>query len=217
MNKEALRANKQRAFIQDSIRAAFRENIGDGPTVHPFVLAVQSLRREIEFMQPFTVDEMKEMFKQAEPTYKSATTVLEQAEQKVFGDSEVSTDADQMLPLVEYHLNLLKIHRLLFTRQVEGYGLIPPASATLQRQVVRTYEALGQLTDVITSFIQAPKVEKKKVAEKSTVRTRKLASKSSLQETEEPLDMPMRVSPFITDGTKKSTVAIDGVVWPRFV
>ena len=83
--------------------------------------------------------------------------MLADAEEKVFGDSEVASEADQMLPLVEYHLNLLKIHRLLFTRQVEGYGLIPPAPPALQKQVVRTYEALGQLTDVLASLVAVPR------------------------------------------------------------
>lgn len=222
MNKDTLRANRQKAAIQDTIRAAFRENIGDGPVIHPFVLAVRSLRREIEFMEPFTVPEMAELFKQAEPTYNSATAVLQTAESNVFGDSEVASDADHMLPLVEYHLNLLKIHRLLFTRQVEGYGLIPPASAGLQRQVVRTYEALGQLTDVLTKLSKVPKPQKPKGAtmtrgvKKETLKTRRLAAQA-VAEADEPLDLPYRVSPFITDGAKRSTVSIDGVLWPRYV
>ena len=37
------------------------------------------------------------------------------------------------------------------------------------------------------------------------------------EENEEPLDIKNRVSPFITDGSKKSTVSIDGILWPRFV
>jgi hypothetical protein len=37
------------------------------------------------------------------------------------------------------------------------------------------------------------------------------------EEPEEPLDFPNRVSPCITDGSKKSTVSIDGIIWPRYV
>lgn len=219
MDKDTLRANRQKALIQDSFRLAFKDCIGERATVHPFVLAVQGLRREIEFMEPFTVPEMHELFAPAEQTYKSATSVLSQAEEKVFGDSEVASEADQMLPLVEYHLNLLKIHRLLFTRQIEGYGLIPPAPPGLQRQVVRTYEALGQLTDVLASLAIAPKAATAKRAAtsgKNMTRSRRITGKPR-EENEEPLDIKNRVSPFITDGSKKSTVSIDGILWPRFV
>jgi hypothetical protein len=215
MDKDTLRANRQKALIQDSIRAAFRENVGDGPTLHPFVLAVQSLRREIEFMEPFTHENMKVLFSQAESSYTSATAILAQAEDEILGDSEVGSDADRLFPLVEYHLNLLKIHRLLFTRQVEGSGLIPPASASLQRQVVRTYEAMGQLTDVLLSLSKVPKASKPKKAAQARARPSK--SDRISEEREEPLDLPYRVSPFITEGSKKSTVSIDGVLWPRFV
>ena len=218
MDKDTLRANRQKALIQDTFRLAFKDTVGEHTTVHPFVLAVQALRREVEFMEPFTVPEMQEMFAVAEPTYKSATSVLADAEEKVFGDSDVASEADQMLPLVEYHVNLLKIHRLLFTRQVEGYGLIPPAPPALQKQVVRTYEALGQLTDVLASLVAVPRAAtgKRSATGKSPVRTRKATAKPR-EENEEPLELRNRVSPFITDGSKKSTVAIDGVLWPRFV
>lgn len=220
MNKEQLRANKQKAIIQDALRAAFKGTTGDGPTLHPFVMATQSLRREIEFMEPFTQPNMAEMFKPAEVTYKSALHVLEVAEGMIFADTEVSKDSEQQLPLVEYHLNLLKIHRLLFTRQIEGSSLIPPASPNLQRQVVRTYEALGQLTNVISSLAQPPKAGKTKKQQSQTSKSRSIALKTrsmAQEEPDQPLDLPNRVSPFITDGSKKSTVSIDGIVWPRYV
>jgi hypothetical protein len=192
--------------------------MGDGASIHPFVLSVQSLRREIEFMEPFTDESMKVLFAQAEPAYKSATALLAQAEQMILGESEVAPGTDQLVPLVDYHLNLLKIHRLLFTRAVEGYGLIPPASPTLQRQVIRTYEALGRLTYVLTSLSKVPEAAKPKETKpvKSAAPSAKLPPPTP-EEPEEPLDLPNRVSPFITDGSKKSTVSIDGVAWPRYV
>ncbi|OHS98426.1 hypothetical protein TRFO_35165 [Tritrichomonas foetus] len=215
MDKDKLRANRQKALIQDTLRAAFKGTTSEAPVLHPFVLAVQSLRREIEFMEPFTDPKMAELFAQAEPAYKSGVQVLADAESMIFGDAEVSPDADQQLPLVEYHLNILKIHRLLFTRQVEGYSLIPPAPPSLQRQVVRTYEALGQLTSVLTSMSKVPKPPRTKKAD--AFKTRKVISRNLPHDKETPLDLPNRVSPFITDGSKKSTVQIDGVIWPRYV
>jgi hypothetical protein len=215
--KGTLRANKQQAFIQDAIRAAFREPAGEGPTLHPFVLAVQSLRREIEFMEPFTTDEMKHLFEQAEPCYDSAKGVLAEAEAEVLGDSEVSGDADRLLPLVEYHLNLLKIHRLLFTRQVEGYGLIPAAAPGLQKQVVRTYEALGGLSDVLTVICQVPKSSQTPSRKPRKAKSRGIRSAPVFVEEDEALSLDYRVSPFVTEGSRKGTVSIDGSIWPRFV
>jgi hypothetical protein len=217
MDKETLRANRQKALIQDSIRAAFRDNVGDGPTLHPFVLSVQSLRREIEFMEPFTHDEMKTIFAPAEASYKSATAVLAQAEDEILGDSEVGSDADRLFPLVEYHLNLLKIHRILFTREVEGSGLIPPASSGLQRLVTRTYEAMGQLTDVLLTLSKGPKGQRPKKAPQGGTRAGFGRSDRGADEKEDPIDISYRVSPFITEGSKKATVSIDGILWPRFV
>jgi hypothetical protein len=215
MDKEALRAHRQKALIQDTIRAAFRERAGDGPTLHPFVLSVQSLRREVEFLQPFTEDAIKPIFAQAAPAYASALSVLEEAETMILGDSQVAAGATPLLPVVEYHLNLLKIHRTLFTREVEGYGLIPPASPALQRQVTRAYEALNSLTDVLASLAKPPaEGTRKKPKPRPPVRT---IITPAADEPDEPLDLPNRVSPFITDGSKRSTVSIDGVLWPRFV
>lgn len=215
MNKETLRANKQMALIQDTLRAAFRGTDGENPVLHPFVFAVQSLRREIEFMEPFTNPEMKAIFAQAEPAYNSAQQVLADSEDMIFGDNEVSPDADQQLLMVEYHLNILKVHRLLFTRQVEGYSLIPPATPSLQKQVIRTYEALGQLSNVLSSNSKVPKPPALKKTD--TYKSRKVISRNSATDKEPPLDLPNRISPFITDGSKKSTVSIDGVLWPRYV
>lgn len=217
MNIENLRANKQKALIQDTLRAAFKDTKTGGPTLHPFVLAVQSLRREIEFMEPFTDPQMAELFSQADAAYKSAIQVLQDSESMVFGDSEVSPDADQQLPLVEYHVNILKIHRLLFTRQVEGYSLIPSAPANLQKQVVRTYEALGQLSNVLSTLSKPPKSQQTKKSDQ-TIKTRKILSRNlTTDKDESPIDLPNRISPFITDGGKKSTVSIDGIIWPRYV
>jgi hypothetical protein len=215
MDKEALRAHRQKALIQDSIRAAFRERSGDGPTLHPFVLSVQSLRREVEFLQPFTAAPVKPIFAQAAPAYASAQALLAEAEAQILGDSQVAAGAAPLLPLVEYHLALLKIHRTLFTREIEGYGLIPPASPALQRQVARAYEALAGLTDVLASLAKAPAGAARRGA-KPRPPARALPP-AAAEEPEEPLDLPNRVSPFITDGAKRSTVAIDGVLWPRFV
>jgi hypothetical protein len=167
-------------------------------------------------MEPFTEESMKVLFAQAQPAYKSATAVLAQAEQMVLGESEVASGAEQLVPLVDYHLTLLKIHRLLFTRAVEGYGLIPPASPSLQRQVIRTYEALGQLTDVLTSLSKVPKAAKPKKSKQLKMPSARPPPPTA-EEPEEPLDLPNRVSPFFTDGSKKSTVSIDGIIWPRYV
>lgn len=215
MDKDTLRANRQKALIQDTLRAALNGANGEAPVLHPFVSAVQSLRREIEFMEPFTDPNMKELFAQAESVYNSSLDVLEESENMIFGDNEVSPDADQQLLMVEYHLNILKIHRLLFTRIVEGNSLIPPASPSLQKQVVRTYEALGQLANVLTSNSKVPKPPALKKTE--TIKSRKVISKNLPTDREPPLELPNRVSPFITDGSKKSTVSIDGVIWPRYV
>jgi hypothetical protein len=124
-----------------------------------------------------------------------------------------------MLPLVDFHLNVLKIHRMLFTREIEGYGLIPPASAALQRQVMRTYESLGQLADTLAVLAKGPKATTQKKTKPAKARglTTRLPSAPTPDEPDEPLDLPNRVSPFITDGSKKSTVSIDGVLWPRYV
>lgn len=215
MDKDTLRANKQKALIQDTLRAVFKGTDGEAPGIHPFVIAVQSLRREIEFMEPFVDPGMKELFAQAEPAYNSAQQVLYDSENMIFGDNEVSPDADQQLLMVEYHLNILKIHRLLFARQVEGYSLIPPATQSLQKQVDRTYEALGQLSNVLASNSRAPKPQTLKKTE--TIKTKKTTSRNLSTDKELPLDLPNRISPFITDGRQKSTVAIDGVIWPRYV
>ena len=219
MNKDTLRANKQKALIQDTLRAAFKNENFEGGGVHPFVLAVQSLRREIEFMEPFTDPEMRPLFSQAEALYKSSLQILEASESKIFSDSDVANDAEQSIPLIEYHLNLLKIHRLLFTRQIEGYSLIPPAPQSLQKQVVRTYEALGQLSNVLKSLYNGPKPQKtKKNSQSSLVKSRALITKKNLpNDKEPPIELPERISPFITDGSKKTIVMIDGVSWPRFV
>jgi hypothetical protein len=74
---------------------------------------------------------------------------------------------------------------------------------------------MGSLIDVLMSLSKGPKAQghKKPAHARTTVaRTGRLP-----EEKEEPLDLPYRVSPFITEGIKKATVSIDGVLWPRFV
>jgi hypothetical protein len=219
--KGTLRVNRKQAFVQDAVRAAFREGAGDGISLHPFVLALQTLRREVGFMMPFATGEMKHLFLQSESCYNSAVEVLKEAESNILGDSDVTEEADSLLPLVEYHSNLLKIHRLIFTREVEGYGLIPVASPGLQKQVIRTYEALEQLDEVLSVITERSKVSaalpgaNKRLGQRSISKVR--SAKALFDAEDEALAVDYRVSPFITDGSKKGTISIDGTLWARFV
>ena len=217
MSVEQIKANQQKSFIQEQLRSAFANagKNGGQPLVHPFVLAVRSLKREIEFFEPFKDEKFIEFFKIASDTYDSSTSILEQAESCILADNDVTASSEQLHPLVEYHSNLLKIYRLLFTRKLEGSALIPSAPQQLQKQVDRTYEALGQLTKVISTFAKTPKEPRTK---KSTGRSYKSStSKKSEEVIELPLENDDRISPFITDGPKKGTILIEGVLFNRFV
>lgn len=210
MEKEKLRANRQKALIQDTLYNIFsNQRVSEGPTIHPFIHATQTLRRELDFMEPMRGDEGAQG--QLATVLKSAESVLENAEQQIFSDNQVSPEATNLQPLVEFHTNLLKIHRLILTRAVEGDALIPPAPLKLQSQVEKIYEALGGLDKVISTVSKVPKKTQK----------RKTTSRSAKTQREEeiipPLEFEYRVSPFITDGAKKGTVSIDGVIWQRYV
>jgi len=211
MDKNAVRANQQKAFIQDSLRAALKDSqVGSSIVINPFIVAIQTLKREISFMEPFL---KLEQFSQVEKTYKSAIDVCERGEKLIIGENEVAADSDQLQPLVQYHANLLKIHRLLLVRVVEGSALIPPAPPTLKKQVEKAYESIDQLKQVIVAISQIPKPPKTK---KQETKQRKVPKFAIIQE-DDPLVIEYRVSPFITEGPKKSTVSINGVLWSRYV
>jgi hypothetical protein len=180
---------------------------------------VQALREEVEYMEPFTEDSMKVMFVQVEPIYASSLGVLRKAESKILGDNEVDFESDELLMLVKYHTNVLKIHRLLFTRQLEGTALLPPATPLLQKQVSRTYDALRQLSHVITTVAAAKNKKKSKPRRVRTATTRNLRSGSGSSELQmiPPLILPLRISPFITEGSSETSCVIDGATWPRYV
>lgn len=218
MSVEQIRANKQRALIQETIRAAFTETgkNGEMPLLHPYILAVQGLQKEIEFFAPFKDEKFQTFFDIAKVTYESAESTLIQAQNFILADNEVSSEAEAMQPLVEYHSNLLKIYRLLFTRKLEGSALIPPAPAQLQKQVDRTYEALGQLTKIVIQFIK-PTNKSESLLRKPSSRYTKTTSKSKSESIEQPINNEERISPFITEGSKKGTVTIDGIIFSRYV
>lgn len=213
---EQIKANQQKSLIQQQLMSAFAstgKNAGQH-LVHPFVLAVRTLRREIEFFEPFKDEKFIEYFNIARETYDSSTSILSQAELCILADNDVTNSSEQLQPLVEYHSNLLKIYRLLFTRKIEGSALIPSAPQQLQKQVDRTYEALGQLTKVISEFNKTPKEPSTK---KSTSRSYKSSISKKSEEIEPPLEIDDRISPFITEGPKKGTILIEGVLFNRYV
>lgn len=211
MDKNTLRANKQRAAIQDQLRAAFRGTNGTEDQVqHPFITAYQTLERELEFLAPF---QSSNLFESVKAVYDSAMSLKEKASQWYY-DDKVTPEGEQNLALVQFHGNVLKIHRVLLSRTVEGTSLIQAAPVSLQKQVEKTYEALGQLSTVMNQISQIPKAPAARTMKQKSARP-VIARK--FEEQEDPLDLPLRISPFITEGAKKSTVVIDGVTWPRFV
>jgi hypothetical protein len=74
---------------------------------------------------------------------------------------------------------------------------------------MRVHEALGVLA-------KTPKAAPQKKAKPA--KNRGLATRlPSAPTPEEALDLPNRLSPLITDGSKRATVWIGSVLWPRFV
>ena len=216
MDKNTLRANKQKAMIQDTLRAALRGTAGvDEPVQHPFFTAVSTIERELEFLEPF---KNTDAFKSVQAIYDSAKKLKEKADSWSY-DGKVTPEGEQNTSLLEFHANILKIHRVILSRTVEGTSLIPPAPVSLQKQVEKTYDALNQLSAVMTQISQTPKApQSRSLSKKSTPRSRTISARSkAIEQPEEPLYLPLRVSPFITEGTKKSTVLIDNVMWPRYV
>ena len=210
MDKEAVRSNKQKALIQDTLRAALKESqIGDSIVLNPFIISIQTLKREISFMEPFL---NHESFSNAINVYESSLNILEKAEKMIIGENEVTNESAQILPLIDYHSNLLKIHRLLITRLIDDTSILPPAPPPLQKQVGKAFEAIEQLNKVVDSLTQIPKVTKARKIEKKP--QKKVIHTPIIEESLELID---RVSPFITEGNKKSTVSIDGIIWPRYV
>ncbi|EAY00061.1 hypothetical protein TVAG_196210 [Trichomonas vaginalis G3] len=211
MDKNTLRANKQRAQIQDQLRAALRGTVGvDEPVQHPFITAYQTLERELEFIAPF---QSSNMFASVKDVYDASIALKEKAA-NWFYDDKVTPEGEQNLALLQFHGNILKIHRVLLSRTVEGTSLIQPAPATLQKQVEKTYEALNQLNAVMTQVSQIPKAPATRTIKQKSARP---IVARKVEEQEDPLDLPLRISPFITEGSKKSTVVMDGVTWPRYV
>jgi hypothetical protein len=85
--------------------------------------------------------------------------------------------------------------------------------------VVRTYDALEQLTGVLSTICEGPKSNAESVRrpKERSAAGRKVKSAKEVFEEDEALSLDYRVSPFITEGNRKGTVSIDGTVWPRFV
>jgi hypothetical protein len=215
MDKNALRLNKQKALIQDTLRAAMKGTAGiEQPVQHPFITAYKTIERELEFMEAF---KNTEQFDQVQELYNSACDLEEKARSMMY-DGKVTPEGEQNVHLLEFHASMLKIHRIIISRSVEGSVFIPPAPTTLQKQVEKTYDALNQLSKVMTQMSQTPKAPSV-TSKKAPSRTRSITSRSRQQvdEPEDPLVLPLRVSPFITEGNKKGTVLIDNISWPRYI
>lgn len=215
MDKNTIRMNKQKAMIADKVHAAMKTINGfEGPVQHPFISASESLKRELEFLKPF---ENTAQFAPVKELYNSALSLKEKIAEMSY-DGKVTPEGEQTLPLLEFHVNMLKIHRVIIARTAEVPGLIPPAPTQLQKQVEKTYDALNQLKTVLELSTQVPKAPSV-TSKRAPPRARSISSRSKqqIQEPEEPLVLPLRVSPFITEGKKKGTVTIDGIDFPRYI
>ncbi|KAH0786867.1 hypothetical protein GPJ56_009244 [Histomonas meleagridis] len=159
---------------------------------------------------------MKKITAPVESTYASAKSVLSEAQTKIYGDSEVDPSSSQMGSLIEYHINLLKLFRALFTRQIEKDKQIPAATQVLQRQVSRSYEAIKQIADVLSADVPT-ETNSRARTQNSKVRNPSRKAKSEMRESDSPIEIQTRISPFITESQQKSFVDINGVTFPRYV
>lgn len=214
MNQEDIIKNIQESQIEETIRSALEEDFSSSKTYNPFVQCVENLKKEIDFFQEFL---NTPEFQDISQVYEASKSILTKSQKLILSETEIDPEADALLAPVQFHTNLLKIHKVLLLRDVECSEFIPPASAPLKKNVKRLYESLTELKKVFQSRVE--KVPVKRKSNKNILRKRMglLKTKKMEEEVDDFLESEFRVTPFITEAPKKNTVLIDGVSWPRFV
>lgn len=212
MDEDPLQVSKQRSIIRDSLKVALKKAQGESDVqADPFTSAIQTLKSEIELMEPF---KDTEIFSSARKLYEQSVRLIEKTDGMVEKDEADSPEGENICGLIEYYGNLMKIHRIILSRTGDKCNLIPAAPSSLRTQVERTYNALGQLQQVLKTITQVPKAP---VAKKPSGKSNRQLLKRRQEEVDDPLEVEYRISPFITEGPRKGTVDIDGITWPRYV
>ena len=209
---EEIKKEQQRALIRDKLHSAVLEIQEDGMAIkHPFVLSVEGLRHEIDFFRPF-IDQ--EICSNVVEPYQSAVATLEEAEAMIFSDTDVSPDYNDVIQVVDYHTNILKIHRAVFTKAFDD-APPHPAPPAVQKQASRLFDSLAQLQKILDAITEIPKPPRAKKQSVTVRAVRKQPAEPA--EPKESFTSEFRVSPFITDGPDKNTIIVEDYTFPRFM